>query len=128
MVMFLVRKVFGTTPSGDVQILSRITGTTLAVGTFFQRTCILQVFPSAIRLLNSGKQLVTLFFSAYMNHFLAGGQEKQMLPETDVISACISDPFILVQRKDGTISLYSGDTPKGTIKLSPLFSVCLPYS
>ncbi|KAF8324281.1 CPSF A subunit region-domain-containing protein [Cantharellus anzutake] len=107
-----VSRVFGKSPSGDVQILSRAPGITLAAGTIFQRTNIMQVMTNSLRLLNGD------------------GQEIDTIPESDVTSAQVSDPFILVQRKDGTVNVYSGDTAKRSLNKQPIFTLpnCLSSS
>lgn len=43
-----------TTAAGDVQILARTPGLTIAAGAFFQQGCIAQITTNSIRLLESG--------------------------------------------------------------------------
>jgi hypothetical protein len=45
--------------------------------------------------------------------------------ESDIVSSHVSDPYILIQRKDGSCVLYSGDTTAGFLREDPVFSVSL---
>ncbi len=51
------------------------------------------------------------------------GQEVESVPESDLISAQVSDPFVLVQRKDGIVNLYAGDTVKRRLNKHAIFTV-----
>ncbi|KAF9486143.1 hypothetical protein BDN70DRAFT_870239 [Pholiota conissans] len=89
----------------DISITTRITGTTIGAGPFFQRTAILHVMTNAIRVLEPD------------------GTERQIIKDMDAnmprpkIRACsISDPFVLIVREDDTIGLFIGETERGKIR------------
>lgn len=55
-------------------------------------------------------------------------QEKQALSIPDIVSAAISDPYILIHKKDGSVSLFVGSTTQGAIEESPVFTVGISYT
>ncbi|KAF9527699.1 CPSF A subunit region-domain-containing protein [Crepidotus variabilis] len=90
---------------GDVAITTRIPGTTIGAGAFFQRTAILHVMTNAIRVLEPD------------------GTERQTIKDMDgnmprpKIRACsISDPFVFIIREDDSIGLFIGETERGRIR------------
>ncbi|KAF8555471.1 hypothetical protein OG21DRAFT_1496241 [Imleria badia] len=96
----------------DLAIPTRIPGTTVGAGPFFQRTAILHVMTNAIRVLEPD------------------GTERQIIKDMDGnmprarIKACsICDPFVLILREDETIGLFIGETERGKIRrkdMSPM--------
>ncbi|KAF8816784.1 hypothetical protein BYT27DRAFT_7181242 [Phlegmacium glaucopus] len=101
-----------TRAKNDISIITRIPGTTIGAGPFFQRTAILHVMTNAIRVLESD------------------GTERQIIKDADgnmprpKIRACsISDPFVLIIREDDSIGLFIGETERGKIRrkdMSPM--------
>ncbi|KAF8886806.1 CPSF A subunit region-domain-containing protein [Infundibulicybe gibba] len=95
----------------DVSITTRIPGTTIGAGPFFQRTAILHVMTNAIRVLEPD------------------GTERQIIKDVDgnmprpKIRAChISDPLVLILREDDSIGLFI-ETERGRIRrkdMSPM--------
>ncbi|KII91367.1 hypothetical protein PLICRDRAFT_696440 [Plicaturopsis crispa FD-325 SS-3] len=95
----------------DIAITTRIPGTTIGAGPFFQRTAILHVLTNAIRLLEPD------------------GSERQILKDMDgnltrpKIRACsICDPYVLIIREDDSIGLFV-ETDRGRIRrkdMSPM--------
>lgn len=53
----------------------------------------------------------------------ADSKEINSLEESDVISASVCDPYVLIQRRDGTCCVYAGDTAAGSLTDAPIFSV-----
>ncbi|KIJ63088.1 hypothetical protein HYDPIDRAFT_29778 [Hydnomerulius pinastri MD-312] len=96
----------------DLAIPTRIPGTTVGAGAFFQRTAILHVMTNAIRVLEPD------------------GSERQIIKDMDGnlprprIKACsICDPFVLILREDETIGLFIAETERGKIRrkdMSPM--------
>ncbi|KAF8119582.1 CPSF A subunit region-domain-containing protein [Boletus edulis] len=96
----------------DLAIPTRIPGTTVGAGPFFQRTAILHVMTNAIRVLEPD------------------GTERQIIKDMDGnmprarVKACsICDPFVLILREDETIGLFIGETERGKIRrkdMSPM--------
>ncbi|KIO33745.1 hypothetical protein M407DRAFT_229600 [Tulasnella calospora MUT 4182] len=99
-------------PNGDVNIVGRSPGVTIAAAPFFQNTCFVQIMASSVRLIE------------------ADGRERRSIKDSPgqskIASAAISDPFILLRREDGGITLLKGDTMEG--KLIPVESDMLPAS
>ncbi|KAG8954872.1 mRNA cleavage and polyadenylation factor subunit [Tulasnella sp. 424] len=97
-------------PNGDVNVVGRTPGVTIAAGPFFQNTCFVQVMTDSVRLIE------------------AEGRERRSIKDgpgqSKIASAAISDPFILLRREDGAVSLLKGDTMEG--KLIPVESDMLP--
>ncbi|KAK0240309.1 CPSF A subunit region-domain-containing protein [Armillaria nabsnona] len=95
----------------DISVTTRIPGTTVGAGTFFQRTAILHVMTNAIRVLEPD------------------GAERQSIKDMDgntpraKIRACsISEPFVLILREDDSIGLFI-ETDRGKIRrkdMSPM--------
>ncbi|KAL0578769.1 mRNA cleavage and polyadenylation factor subunit [Marasmius crinis-equi] len=100
------------TSKGDVNITTRIPGTTVGVSAFFQCTAILQVMTNAIRVLEPD------------------GTERQIIKDMDghspraKIKACsIMDPFVLIFREDDSIGMFIGEFERGKIRrkdMSPM--------
>ncbi|KAF9031687.1 hypothetical protein BDZ89DRAFT_948625 [Hymenopellis radicata] len=92
----------------DVNIITRIPGTTVGAGTFFQRTAILHVMTGSIRVLEPGKQCI---------------KDVDATGPRPKIRACsIADPFVLIVREDDTIGLFI-ETDRGKIRrkdMSPM--------
>ncbi|KAH7925063.1 hypothetical protein BV22DRAFT_1119797 [Leucogyrophana mollusca] len=96
----------------DLTIPTRIPGTTIGAGAFFQRTAILHVMTNAIRVLEPD------------------GSERQIIKDMDgnmprarIKSCSICDPFVLILREDETIGLFIGETERGKIRrkdMSPM--------
>ncbi|KAJ2930722.1 hypothetical protein H1R20_g6373, partial [Candolleomyces eurysporus] len=96
----------------DVNITTRIPGTTVGAAPFFQRTAILVVMTNAIKVLEPD------------------GSERQIIQDTDgkmprpkIRSCSISDPFVLVLREDDSLGLFIGETDRGKIRrkdMSPM--------
>ncbi|KAF8837869.1 hypothetical protein BDN67DRAFT_972360 [Paxillus ammoniavirescens] len=96
----------------DLAISTRIPGTTVGAGAFFQRTAILHVMTNAIRVLEPD------------------GSERQIIKDMEGnmprarIKACsICDPFVFILREDETIGLFIGETERGKIRrkdMSPM--------
>ncbi|GJE96309.1 CPSF A subunit region-domain-containing protein [Phanerochaete sordida] len=96
----------------DVQITTRIPGTTIGAASFFQGTAILHVMSNAIRVLEPD------------------GTERQIIKDLDgsvprpKIRYCsICDPFILVIREDDSLGLFIGEPERGKIRrkdMSPM--------
>jgi len=122
-----------TRAKNDISIITRIPGTTIGAGPFFQRTAILHVMTNAIRVLESGA--ISPFFcrrgtATLMSLFRADGTERQIIKDADgnmprpKIRACsISDPFVLIIREDDSIGLFIGETERGKIRrkdMSPM--------
>ncbi|KAF8191243.1 CPSF A subunit region-domain-containing protein [Pholiota molesta] len=86
----------------DISITTRIPGTTIGAGPFFQRTAILHVMTNAIRVLEPGMQII-----------------KDMdgnMPRPKIRACSISDPFVLIIREDDSIGLFIGETERGKIR------------
>ena len=121
-----------TRAKNDISITTRIPGTTIGAGPFFQRTAILHVMTNAIRVLEPGAALT--FLSSWYRHanpFISlDGTERQIIKDADgnmprpKIRACsISDPFVLIIREDDSIGLFIGETERGKIRrkdMSPM--------
>lgn len=121
-----------TRAKNDISIITRIPGTTIGAGPFFQRTAILHVMTNAIRVLESGA--TSLFChrgtATLILLFHADGTERQIIKDADgnmprpKIRACsISDPFVLIIREDDSIGLFIGETERGKIRrkdMSPM--------
>ncbi|KAG7097937.1 hypothetical protein E1B28_005248 [Marasmius oreades] len=100
------------TAKGDVNITTRIPGTTVGVSAFFHNTAILQVMTNAIRVLEPD------------------GTERQIIKDMDghspraKIRGCsILDPFVLIFREDDTIGMFVGQPERGKIRrkdMSPM--------
>ncbi|KDQ18770.1 hypothetical protein BOTBODRAFT_28276 [Botryobasidium botryosum FD-172 SS1] len=95
--------------SGDVQILARIPGLTIAAAAFFQQTCIAQVTTNSIRITDGD------------------GSERQVLNVSEgnrtrakITAASISDPYVLIHREDGNVSIFTGDAVKGRLSTREL--------
>ncbi|KAK7451137.1 mRNA cleavage and polyadenylation factor subunit [Stygiomarasmius scandens] len=96
----------------DINITTRIPGTTIGAAPFFQRTAIMHVMTGSIRLLEPD------------------GTERQVIKDTESsknpsqpavprarIRACsIADPFVLIFREDDSIGLFIGEPEKGKIR------------
>ncbi|KAI6021714.1 CPSF A subunit region-domain-containing protein [Pisolithus microcarpus] len=98
----------------ELAIPTRVPGTTVGAGPFFQRTAILHIVTNAIRVLEPG----------------ALGPERQVIKDMDgnmpraKIKACsICDPFVFILREDETIGLFIGETERGKVRrkdMSPM--------
>ncbi|KAI9568018.1 CPSF A subunit region-domain-containing protein [Boletus coccyginus] len=107
-----VSRIATRTAKTDLAIPTRIPGTTVGAGPFFQRTAVLHVMTNAIRVLEPD------------------GTERQIIKDMDGnmprarIKACsICDPFVLILREDETIGLFIGETERGKIRrkdMSPM--------
>lgn len=96
----------------DADILTRLPAVTIGAAPFFQRTAILQVLTSALRVLE------------------ADGSERQSIKDLDgttpraKIRACsISDPYVVVLREDDTLGLFVGPTGKGKLRRKDMSSL-----
>ncbi|KAF8318712.1 hypothetical protein DL93DRAFT_2225607 [Clavulina sp. PMI_390] len=90
--------------SGTTRILWKTPATVIAAGEFFQRTHIVVVTPNKIKLLSSE------------------ARELRSIDETELVSASVCDPYILVHRKDGTVVVYAGDATSASLTDAPVFS------
>ncbi|KAL0062576.1 mRNA cleavage and polyadenylation factor subunit [Marasmius tenuissimus] len=100
------------TAKADINITTRIPGTTVGVSAFFQCTAILQVMTNAIRVLEPD------------------GTERQIIKDMDghtpraKIKACsILDPYVLIFREDDSIGMFIGEPERGKIRrkdMSPM--------
>ncbi|KAI0784088.1 CPSF A subunit region-domain-containing protein [Abortiporus biennis] len=97
---------------GDIQITTRIPGTTIGAAPFFQGTAILHVMTNAIRVLEPD------------------GTERQNikdldgnLPRPKIRYCSISDPFVMIIREDDSLGLFIGESERGKIRrkdMSPM--------
>jgi cleavage and polyadenylation specificity factor subunit 1 len=104
-------RIASKTSKGDINITTRIPGTTIGAAPFFQRTAILHVVTNAICVL------------------APDGSPKQKIQDLDgnmprpKIKACnICDPYVLVFREDDSIGLFI-DNDRGKIRrkdMSPM--------
>ncbi|EGO29249.1 hypothetical protein SERLADRAFT_445076 [Serpula lacrymans var. lacrymans S7.9] len=104
-----VSRIATRTSKSDIAIPTRIPGTTIGAGSFFQRTAILHVMTNAIRVLESGKQIIK---------DLDGN-----IPRPRIKACSICDPFVLIIREDDTIGLFIGEAERGKIRrkdMSPM--------
>ncbi|WRT69124.1 protein CFT1 [Kwoniella shivajii] len=94
-------RVFILSSKANPEQIGRIDGRTLNAATFFQRSCVMHVSPSEVSLLdNNGKRI------------------QIVCPRSDlppISSACISDPYVLIRRTDGSVSFFVGDTVARTV-------------
>lgn len=115
---------------GDITITTRIFGTTIGAGPFFQGTAILHVMSNVIKVLEPGLLPELQCSFSFWLHFI-DGTERQAIKDTDSnnnprsrIRACsICDPFILILREDDTIGLFIGESERGKIRrkdMSPM--------
>ena len=121
-----------TRSKNDISIITRIPGTTIGAGPFFQRTAILHVMTNAIRVLEPGaiSSFCRRGTATLIPFFHADGTERQIIKDADgnmprpKIRACsISDPFVLIIREDDSIGLFIGETERGKIRrkdMSPM--------
>ncbi|KAF8970332.1 CPSF A subunit region-domain-containing protein [Flammula alnicola] len=92
----------------DISITTRIPGTTIGAGPFFQRTAILHVMTNAIRVLEPERHII-----------------KDMdgnMPRPKIRACSISDPFVLIIREDESIGLFV-EAERGRIRrkdMSPM--------
>ncbi|KAF9235610.1 CPSF A subunit region-domain-containing protein [Melanogaster broomeanus] len=124
----------------DLAIPTRIPGTTVGAGPFFQRTAILHVMTNAIRVLEPGAylpfpltglsqfisliSLSALLFSPGLGLVLSvDGSERQIIkdmegnmPRARIKGCSICDPFVFILREDETIGLFIGETERGKIR------------
>ncbi|KAG8692927.1 mRNA cleavage and polyadenylation factor subunit, partial [Ceratobasidium sp. 395] len=91
--------------AGDVQILARTPGLTMAAGPFFQQGCIAQITTNSIRLLEPDGAERQLYLDADGNK-----------PRPKIKAAYVADPFIVVLREDESFGLFVGDTAKGRVR------------
>ncbi|KAI0088958.1 CPSF A subunit region-domain-containing protein [Irpex rosettiformis] len=99
-------------PKNDLSITTRIPGTTIAAGPFFQGTAILHVLTNTIRVLEPD------------------GTERQSIKDLDgnlprpKIKFCsICDPFVMIIREDESLGLFIGEAERGKIRrkdMSPM--------
>lgn len=74
---------------------------TINVGTFFQNSSIIHISPSQVQLLDS---------DANLQHLVCGPSD---LPP--IVSASIADPYLVIRREDGTVTLFVGDSVERTV-------------
>ncbi|KAJ2917885.1 hypothetical protein MD484_g2498, partial [Candolleomyces efflorescens] len=96
----------------DVNVTTRVPGTTVGAAAFFQRTAILVVMTNAIKVLEPD------------------GTERQTIQDMDgkmprpkIRSCSISDPFVLILREDDSLGLFIGESERGKIRrkdMSPM--------
>ncbi|KIK28294.1 hypothetical protein PISMIDRAFT_91657 [Pisolithus microcarpus 441] len=98
-----------TTAKTELAIPTRVPGTTVGAGPFFQRTAILHIVTNAIRVLEPGAQVI-----------------KDMdgnMPRAKIKACSICDPFVFILREDETIGLFIGETERGKVRrkdMSPM--------
>ncbi|KAG8744304.1 mRNA cleavage and polyadenylation factor subunit [Ceratobasidium sp. 414] len=90
---------------GEVQILARTPGLTMAAGAFFQQGCIAQITTNSIRLLEPDGAERQLYLDADGNK-----------PRPKIKGAYVADPFIVVLREDESFGLFVGDAAKGRVR------------
>ncbi|KAI6016186.1 CPSF A subunit region-domain-containing protein [Pisolithus marmoratus] len=103
----------------ELAIPTRVPGTTVGAGPFFQRTAILHAMTNAIRVLEPD------------------GTERQIIKDMDgnmpraKIKACsICDPFVFILREDETIGLFIGEPERGKVRrkdMSPMGEKAFRY-
>lgn len=103
------------TSSGDIQIIGRSPGITVAAGSFFQNTCVVQVLTDVIRLLEPGKRSEAYQPSNSILSPLLDARERLSIKEPSfkqsrIVEAYVLDPYILIRRENESVSLYIGDT------------------
>ncbi|KAG2003702.1 cleavage factor protein [Coprinopsis cinerea AmutBmut pab1-1] len=96
----------------EVNITTRVPGTTVGAAPFFQRTAILVVMTNSIKVLEPD------------------GTERQTIQDMDgkllrpkIRSCSICDPFVLIIREDDSLGLFIGETERGKIRrkdMSPM--------
>ncbi|KAG9018279.1 mRNA cleavage and polyadenylation factor subunit [Tulasnella sp. 427] len=88
-------------PNGDVNVVGRSPGVTIAAAAFFQNTCFVQVMVDTVRLVE------------------ADGRERRSIRDSQgqsrIAAATICDPFILLKREDGEVNLFKGDSMEGKL-------------
>ena len=94
--------------------ITRIPGTTIGAGPFFQKTAILHVTTNAIRVLESG-----LIYFCHPVFSFADGTERQIIKDADgnmfrpKIRACnIFDLFVNIIREDDSTGLFINETER----------------
>ncbi|KAF8600601.1 hypothetical protein BDV93DRAFT_608605 [Ceratobasidium sp. AG-I] len=100
-----ISRIAKTTAIGDVQILARTPGLTMAAGAFFQQGCIAQITTNSIRLLEADGTERQLYLDADGNK-----------PRPKIKAAHVADPFIVVMREDESFGLFVGDSAKGRVR------------
>ncbi|KAG8922734.1 mRNA cleavage and polyadenylation factor subunit [Tulasnella sp. 418] len=101
-----ISKIMKRNHSGEIQILSRSPGKTIAVGSFFQNECFVQVMTNVIRVMEPN------------------GNERELIKDLDdsnkalpkIRSAQVSDPHVLIVREDNSVSLFVGDMMSKSVK------------
>ncbi|EJT99386.1 hypothetical protein DACRYDRAFT_17537 [Dacryopinax primogenitus] len=94
---------------GELQIISRLPALTLAAGVFFSHTCVMQVTPDSLHLLDGdGKELQVLKDNE-------GNKEA-----SPIIKACVEDPWVVVTRENGSVALYLGDPGRRRLRYKGL--------
>ncbi|WVW79420.1 protein CFT1 [Kwoniella bestiolae CBS 10118] len=94
-------RIFALSTKANPEQIGRIDGRTLNAAPFFQRSCVMHVTPSEVTLLdNNGRPI------------------QVICPKSDlapIMSASISDPYVVIRRKDGNVSFFVGDTVARTV-------------
>ncbi|ORY33060.1 cleavage and polyadenylation specific protein [Naematelia encephala] len=98
-------RIFALSTKATPEQIGRIGAVTIAAGAFFQRTSIAHVSPTAVVLLDQDGKLQQTICSA---------------TEVPIISASISDPYIVIRRADNTVSLLMGDSVARSVSVQAI--------
>ncbi|OCF35639.1 protein CFT1 [Kwoniella heveanensis BCC8398] len=89
-------RIFALSNKAVPEQIGRLTGRTLNAAPFFQRSCVMRATANEITLLDSNGKPIQLVC------------HQPGLPP--IVSASISDPYVVVRRADGTVQFFVGDT------------------
>ncbi|BEI92713.1 uncharacterized protein CcaverHIS019_0503410 [Cutaneotrichosporon cavernicola] len=99
-------RIYALSTKATQEQIKRLEEPAINVGTFFQRSSILHVSATQVVLLDQD------------------GEEQQVVcPASDlapIVSASISDPYVIVRRSDGSVTLFVGDSVGRTISKASL--------
>lgn len=94
-------RIYSLSTKSNQDQIGRIGEPTIAAGTFFQRSSIVHVTPSQVFLLDSDAEV-----------------QHTICPQSDlapIVAASIADPYLVIKRADGSITLFVGDSVARTV-------------
>ncbi|KAL7421114.1 mRNA cleavage and polyadenylation factor subunit [Cryptotrichosporon argae] len=89
-------RIYALSGKANQVVLARIPDPTIAAGTFFQRTVFVHVTPTQVALLDTDAKLVQMVVAPS--------------DQPPIVAASIADPFLVIRRADGSVTLFSGDS------------------
>ena len=101
-------RIYALSTRATPEQIGRIGSTTIAAGPFFSRSSVVHVSPSKVTLLDSD------------------GKQQQVISVSDmpISAATISDPYIVIRRTDGTVTLFVGDSVARQVSEASLDGSC----